>query len=131
MYSCMTMTMQKGQVLFHADLVRFELARRQTEATVESSRAALVEAARASPIATTRRRHWVSRERDQTSDLMANINPTFSRVRLAQRIPVRIHLDEVPRGTRLFPGRTATVKIDRDDASFNAGVVARLLKAFG
>ena len=72
------------------------------------------------------------RERDLTSgDLLANINPTFSWVRLAQRIPVRIHLDEVSPGTRLIPGRTATVKIDGDPMSSKSGVGGLLLKAFG
>jgi multidrug resistance efflux pump len=33
-------------------------------------------------------------------------------VRLAQRIPVRIHIDEVPDGVRLVVGLTATVQID-------------------
>jgi len=27
---------------------------------------------------------------------LANVNPIFTWVRLAQRIPVRIHIDEVP-----------------------------------
>ncbi len=52
----------------------------------------------------------VDRERSG-SDLLANINPTFSWVRLAQRIPVRITLDPVPSGVRLVAGRTATVTI--------------------
>jgi RND family efflux transporter MFP subunit len=72
------------------------------------------------------------RERDQpTSDLLANVNPTFSWVRLAQRVPVRIHLDDVPSGTQLVAGRTATVTIERDSASSKDSVVALLLKAFG
>ena len=33
------------------------------------------------------------RERSSGNDLLANVNPTFSWVRLAQRIPVRIALD--------------------------------------
>jgi len=33
-------------------------------------------------------------------------------VRLAQRIPVRIHIDEVPPGVVLSAGMTATVEID-------------------
>jgi multidrug resistance efflux pump len=37
---------------------------------------------------------------------LASVNPTFSWVRLAQRIPVRIELDDVP---PLVAGRTATV----------------------
>jgi RND family efflux transporter MFP subunit len=41
--------------------------------------------------------------------LIANVNPTFSWVRLAQRIPVRIALDQVPADVRLSAGMTATV----------------------
>lgn len=49
------------------------------------------------------------RERGPSGDLLENINPTFSWVRLPQRIPVRIAIDKVPAGLRLIPGRTATV----------------------
>ena len=52
------------------------------------------------------------RERSASSTALANVNPTFSWVRLAQRIPVRIRLDHVSDGIRLIPGRTATVSID-------------------
>jgi multidrug resistance efflux pump len=51
------------------------------------------------------------RERQGSSDLLANVNPTFSWVRLAQRVPVRIALDHVPAGIRLVTGRTATVEV--------------------
>jgi multidrug resistance efflux pump len=51
------------------------------------------------------------RERQLSNDLLANVNPTFSWVRLAQRIPVRIALDHVPAGVRLATGRTATVEV--------------------
>jgi RND family efflux transporter MFP subunit len=50
-------------------------------------------------------------ERSESPNLLANINPTFTWVRLAQRIPVRIQLDQVPAGTRLIAGLTATVQI--------------------
>jgi multidrug resistance efflux pump len=43
---------------------------------------------------------------------VANVNPIFTWVRLAQRIPVRIHLDEMPPGVVLSAGMTATVNID-------------------
>jgi len=43
---------------------------------------------------------------------LAQVNPVFTWVRLAQRIPVRIHLDDVPPGVRLVAGQTATVQID-------------------
>ena len=51
------------------------------------------------------------RERQGSADLLANVNPTFSWVRLAQRVPVRIALDHVPATVRLVTGRTATVVI--------------------
>ena len=56
------------------------------------------------------------RERTNGSSLLANVNPTFSWVRLAQRIPVRIKLDHVPDDLRLIIGRTATVSVDRPPA---------------
>jgi len=43
---------------------------------------------------------------------VATVNPIFTWVRLAQRIPVRIHIDEVPAGVVLSAGMTATVEID-------------------
>ena len=43
---------------------------------------------------------------------VANVNPIFTWVRLAQRIPVRIHIDEVAPGVVLSAGMTATVEID-------------------
>jgi multidrug resistance efflux pump len=43
---------------------------------------------------------------------VATVNPIFTWVRLAQRIPVRIHIDEVPPGIVLSAGMTATVEID-------------------
>jgi multidrug resistance efflux pump len=52
------------------------------------------------------------RERTEGANLLANVNPTFSWVRLAQRIPVRIKLDGVSDPNRLVAGRTATVAID-------------------
>lgn len=51
------------------------------------------------------------RERSAGANLLANVNPTFAWVRLAQRIPVRIKLDGVPDQTRLVSGRTATVSV--------------------
>jgi len=49
------------------------------------------------------------RERGPSSNMLPNVNPTFSWVRLAQRIPVRIALDKVPAGISLIAGRTASV----------------------
>jgi multidrug resistance efflux pump len=43
---------------------------------------------------------------------LASVNPIFTWVRLAQRVPVRIHLDQVPPAVRLSAGMTATVEVD-------------------
>jgi multidrug resistance efflux pump len=45
------------------------------------------------------------------SDLLANVNPTFNWVRLAQRVPVRVRIDteHMPAGTVLAAGMTATL----------------------
>jgi multidrug resistance efflux pump len=48
---------------------------------------------------------------DQTG--LASVNPIFTWVRLAQRVPVRIHIDQVPDGVRLVQGMTATVEVRR------------------
>jgi multidrug resistance efflux pump len=52
--------------------------------------------------------------RSTSNDLLASVNPTFNWVRLAQRVPVRIKLDELPDDSR--SGRTATVFVG--DARF-------------
>ena len=56
--------------------------------------------------------HGIS-DRDNPTDprLLANVNPTFNWVRLAQRIPVRIHLDQMPPDTPLVAGMTCSVII--------------------
>ncbi|CAD6532886.1 p-hydroxybenzoic acid efflux pump subunit AaeA [Paraburkholderia sabiae] len=46
-----------------------------------------------------------------TGDLLANVNPIFTWVRLAQRVPVRVHLDNVPPGVHLAAGMTCTVTL--------------------
>jgi RND family efflux transporter MFP subunit len=51
------------------------------------------------------------RDNVQASDLIANVNPTFNWVRLAQRIPVRIAIDKVPDDITLSAGMTATVVV--------------------
>jgi multidrug resistance efflux pump len=52
------------------------------------------------------------RERTDSPDLLANINPTFNWVRLAQRVPVRVKPLAIPPGMDLVLGRTATVTIE-------------------
>jgi multidrug resistance efflux pump len=58
------------------------------------------------------------RDRQASPNLLPNVNPAFSWVRLAQRIPVRVALDEVPDDFRMIAGRTATVAV-RTEASNN------------
>lgn len=56
------------------------------------------------------------RERAGADGQLANVNPSFTWVRLAQRIPVRIRIGRVPTRIRMIPGQTATVIIHpRDD----------------
>ena len=43
---------------------------------------------------------------------LAIVNPIFTWVRLAQRVPVRIRIKEVPDGVRLVAGLTATVEVE-------------------
>jgi multidrug resistance efflux pump len=43
---------------------------------------------------------------------LQQVNPIFTWVRLAQRIPVRVHIDHVPEGVTLAAGQTATVEIE-------------------
>ena len=51
------------------------------------------------------------RERSEARGGLADVNPTFNWVRLAQRIPVRVALDPPPPGVALVAGRTATVTV--------------------
>lgn len=52
------------------------------------------------------------------ADLLPNVNPTFEWIRLAQRVPVRIHLTDVPAEVELRVGTTASVQVmtTSDDA---------------
>lgn len=45
---------------------------------------------------------------------LATVNPNFTWVRLAQRIPVRIQLDTIPPGMRLSAGMTCTITVDEE-----------------
>ncbi len=56
------------------------------------------------------------RERTPSGDMLADVRPTFNWVRLAQRIPVRIHVDKAPPDLLMIAGRTATVVIHPGDA---------------
>ncbi|WP_327438619.1 HlyD family secretion protein [Pseudomonas donghuensis] len=54
------------------------------------------------------------RNANPDSQLLAEVEPTFNWVRLAQRIPVRIKLDQVPDGVKLSAGMTASVQVRED-----------------
>jgi multidrug resistance efflux pump len=49
------------------------------------------------------------------NDLLPNIAPTFEWIRLAQRIPVRVHLTDVPDGIQLRVGTTCSVLVTADE----------------
>jgi RND family efflux transporter MFP subunit len=51
------------------------------------------------------------RDNPESRDLLADVNPTFNWVRLAQRVPVRIHIDQVPQDVLLAAGMTCTVAV--------------------
>jgi RND family efflux transporter MFP subunit len=50
-------------------------------------------------------------QRGDSRNLLPAVQPTFSWVRLAQRIPVRIHIDDIPSQVTLVVGQTASVQI--------------------
>ena len=51
------------------------------------------------------------------ADLLPAINPSFDWIRLAQRIPVRIHLTSIPDEVELRVGTTASVFVSTDAES--------------
>ena len=56
---------------------------------------------------------WGIAQKDGSSsyDLLPTISPTFEWIRLAQRVPVRIHLTDVPEEVKLRVGTTASVLV--------------------
>jgi multidrug resistance efflux pump len=64
------------------------------------------------------------RDRSNGATLLANVNPTFNWVRLAQRVPVRIALDRADERDELVAGATATVEVI-GSASSGGGRVAQ------
>lgn len=48
---------------------------------------------------------------------LPQVSPTFSWIRLAQRVPVRIELDKVPDGVELAAGMTASVEVTQPGAA--------------
>ncbi|MHC8491792.1 efflux RND transporter periplasmic adaptor subunit [Thalassospira sp. SM2505] len=66
-------------------------------------------------------------ERSGSSAGLAQVKPTFSWVRLAQRVPVRVALDHIPEGVKLVAGRSAVVTIDQDASHGGSGLNVGLL----
>jgi len=63
---------------------------------------------------------------------LATVSPVFTWVRLAQRIPVRIHIDGVPPSVTLAAGLTATVTVGADARpDSNHGLLSRLVSDIG
>jgi hypothetical protein len=56
---------------------------------------------------------------------LPNVDPIYTWVRLAQRVPVRIAITEVPAGVPLVSGLTATVTVREGVARQNEGWIAR------
>lgn len=55
-------------------------------------------------------------------ELLPNISPTFEWIRLAQRVPVRVHFNEVPERVKLRVGTTASVLVRTRSARTAEGV---------
>lgn len=54
----------------------------------------------------------IARENGSTGEqLLPSVSPTFEWIRLAQRIPVRLHFDALPKGIELRAGTTASVLV--------------------
>jgi multidrug resistance efflux pump len=70
------------------------------------------------------------RDRSSGSNLLANVNPTFNWVRLAQRVPVRIALDRAERN-ELVAGATATVEVRGSSSLGDDGRQNRKLASAG
>jgi multidrug resistance efflux pump len=61
---------------------------------------------------------------------LAAVNPVSTWVRLAQRIPVRVHIDQVPASVVLAAGMTATVTVGPPGSGARSslhGVLSRLV----
>jgi multidrug resistance efflux pump len=63
------------------------------------------------------------------TDLLPVVNPTFEWIRLAQRIPVRIHLTEVPESVELRVGATASILVKTGERGKTGGAVPAAPKA--
>src|SRR5467141_3400796 len=66
---------------------------------------------------------------------LPNVDPIFTWVRLAQRIPVRIRIDQVPQDVRLIAGMTCSVSVvggkEASATRQNQGIINRLMSRLG
>ena len=61
---------------------------------------------------------------------LVSVNPVFTWVRLAQRIPVHVHIDQTPPGIEIAAGMTCTVNLDTpEDIRSDAGFLLHWLRA--
>ncbi|WXL27428.1 HlyD family secretion protein [Ectopseudomonas mendocina] len=60
--------------------------------------------------------------------LLADVEPTFNWVRLAQRIPVRIALEKVPEGVHLSAGMTASARILEGESVEDVSLIGEVQK---
>lgn len=61
---------------------------------------------------------------------LPNVDPVYTWVRLAQRVPVRIRIDRIPEGVTLVAGMTATVSVG-EPGRHRGDWLARLRARFG
>jgi multidrug resistance efflux pump len=61
-------------------------------------------------------------------DLLPNVNPSFEWIRLAQRVPVRIYLNEVPESVQLRVGTTCSVLVKTGTESDAVPAAPKLLQ---
>jgi len=62
---------------------------------------------------------------------LPSVDPVYTWVRLAQRVPVRIMIDDVPRGVPLIAGMTATVSVDHDTPAEQSSWFDRTIGTIG
>lgn len=73
---------------------------------------------------------WGIAQKDGSTgyNLLPNVSPTFEWIRLAQRIPVRVHLGELPEGVELRVGTTCSVLVRKGTESGEVPPVPKLLQ---
>lgn len=71
--------------------------------------------------------HGIGDSNDETGGLgLPDVNPTFNWVRLAQRVPVRIHIDKLPAGVELVAGLSASVSVEPSGRKTSPSLLARI-----